>query len=274
MKTLKFSIHSTSNKFDFPDYIHPFKAYRVTLENTQRILGQEGYYLQNYLVEVFPGNPHSEGDVMGNYFRGVIFPDFLKEVSTACGDDPFYDYDYRPDYVDMLHQYIAQFGVMDRSIFKELMEKINDALHLINAGWATDKDQDRERLTALPFTYKLINSKTTMTISESLDQASNHQLKAVLESILTAFTENRVEVLRKSDIQDILQDEGLIIPSLIDPVPLSDQKALWNKIQDLDSNEMGELIIEILQECGRAPICPKNLPDILEERGIQIYWDR
>lgn len=141
MKTLEFSIKSTNNEFNFPNYTHPCGAYKVTLEETQKVPstdGEYGYFLQNYRVEVFPDNPYGEGDVLGSYFREVIFPDFLKEVSTACGDDTFYD--YRPDYADMLYQYIDQFGVMDRSIFKELMTKINDALHLISAGWATDED--------------------------------------------------------------------------------------------------------------------------------------
>lgn len=112
------------------------------------------------------------------------------------------------------------------------------------------------------------------TISESLDRASHHQLKVVLESILTAFTENQVEALRKDDIKDILMDEGLSIPGIYDLIPLSDREAIRDALEKTfpRKDEALDLLTNIIQECGQAPICPKDLPGILEDYGIYINW--
>lgn len=140
MKTLEFTIKSYTDEFHFLQYENPNGAYRVSLISVQDHVDDDDndYFLQTYQVTVKPGNILGRGDALGYYFREHLLPDFIQAVSTPCYDDEFYD--YRTDYLNMIRQYLDQFGIMDRDIFEEFVSKLNQALHIIKTGWATEED--------------------------------------------------------------------------------------------------------------------------------------
>lgn len=142
MKTLEFTIKSHTNKYNFPECEGPNMAYKVSLIQVQDLTDDKGndYYLQTYQVTIDPGNILGRGDALGYYFREHLMPDFIQRVSTPCYDDEFYD--FRPDYVNMVRQYVDQFGIMnqDRFFFKKFLSNLNQALRLIKAGWDTPED--------------------------------------------------------------------------------------------------------------------------------------
>lgn len=113
MKTLEFTIKSYTGEYHFPNYSpKTSESYEVFLTQVQDLTDDEGndYFLQTYQVTVKPGNILGRGDALGYYFREHLLPDFIQAVSTPGYDDEFYD--YRPDYVNMIRQYIDQFGII------------------------------------------------------------------------------------------------------------------------------------------------------------------
>lgn len=137
MKTINFTINSTCNEFQLPNHQDIFGDYQVTYLHTNEL--PTGEFVQHYKLEFNPDNT-TEDKAFKNYFTEVVLPGFLKEVSVPTGDDSYYD--YRPDYVQMLVDFNRNHHIHVTSIFDIFLDKINDALHLLNnaSGWALDNE--------------------------------------------------------------------------------------------------------------------------------------
>lgn len=127
MKTINFTIHSS-----VCEYMLPETSSLTLLKTTVNPDDSEDYeYAFSAAEEAFQREAR-------DLFKDILLPDLFAKAASCSGDDSYYD--YIPDYADMLTQANKALGAFDTDSFEIFLNKLNEALHALNAGWATNEE--------------------------------------------------------------------------------------------------------------------------------------